>query len=258
MELPFSVEPADFAVVGILVLLEGLLSADNALVLALLVRHLSQRERAKALLYGLLGAFLFRGIGIFFAARLIDLWWVCAGGAVYLIYLAAAHFVSRVPRGSHEQGSSGPQGPKPAAGFWKTVFLVEITDIIFAIDSILVAVAFVTDDSKIWIVYAGGIMGLLLLRLAASYFTRIIERFPHLDAVAYALVGWAGVKLASTAVDIYLKSGGMEALHLLPKWGFWAGFALIAAIGVPYAVRRRATNLPGAVAEKEGTLPSTD
>lgn len=251
MELPFSVEPADFAIVGILILLEGLLSADNALVMALLVRHLPPVERGKALLYGLIGAFVFRGLGIFFAGRLIHLWWVCAIGALYLLYLAGAHFVSSA---AHRTDDPSKEKKAPQ-GFWQTVLLVEVTDIIFAIDSILVAVAMVSEDEKIWIVYLGGILGLLLLRLAAASFTRLIERFPHLDAVAYALVGWAGVKLGSAAVDIYCKSHHLAEPHLLPKWGFWVGFVAILAVGIPYAVRGRATAEP--TAAQAGTEEAT-
>lgn len=250
MELPFTIEPTDFFVVGILVLLEGLLSADNALVLALLVRHLPHAERGKALLYGLLGAFVFRGVGIFYAAKLIHLWWVCAGGALYLIYLAVAHFVSHAVHASSKNGEK--ELDKPKSGFWATIFLVEVTDIVFAIDSILVAVAFVNEDDKIWIVYVGGILGLILLRMAASGFTRLIERYPRLDAVAYALVGWAGVKLASAAVDIFQKGRELHEPHLLPKWAFWVGFALIISIGVPYAMRHKAP-LPGPEKKEDET-----
>lgn len=246
-------EPADFIVVGILIILEGLLSADNALVLALLVRHLPHAERGKALLYGLVGAFVFRSLGIFFAAKLIHLWWVCAGGALYLIYLAVAHFIAHARHGSDAEREEHER-IKPKAGFWKTIFLVEVTDIVFAIDSILVAVALVSEEEKLWIVYVGGILGLILLRMAASGFTRLIERFPRLDAVAYALVGWAGIKLASAAVDIYQKARELHEPHLLPKWAFWVGFILIVSIGVPYALRHRAP-APVPPAPEEGETP---
>jgi YkoY family integral membrane protein len=192
-------------------------------------------------LYGLVGAFVFRAIGIFFAALLINLWWVCAAGAAYLIFLAAKHFLEHHAARGQGGGDELPQTQN--AGFWKTVFLVEVTDIVFAVDSILVAVAFVTEPSKIWIVYFGGIVGILMLRLAATSFTRIIEKYPRLDSVAYALVGWAGVKLASAAVDIFCRSQALKEPHLLPKWGFWVGFVLIMAIGVPFALRHRATTV---------------
>ncbi|GAB4468609.1 MAG: membrane protein [Armatimonadaceae bacterium] len=240
MEFGLTFHPSDFAVVGILVLLEGLLSADNALVLALLVRPLPHAERQKALLYGLIGAFVFRAIGIFFAGLLINLWWVCAAGAVYLMGLALRHFIRPDSHGEeHSDSTEHVPAATTNASFWKTVMLVEMTDIVFAVDSILVAVALVSEPSKIWIVYLGGIIGIIMLRLAATGFTRIIERYPKLDSVAYALVGWAGVKLASASVDIYYRTQQMHEPHLLPKWAFWAGFVLILAIGIPLATRRR-------------------
>ena len=79
------IHPSDLLVVGTLIILEGLLSADNALVLALLVRHLPEKQQHKALLYGLVGAFVLRGIFIVLAGFIIRLWWLCALGAAYLI-----------------------------------------------------------------------------------------------------------------------------------------------------------------------------
>ena len=77
----------DLGSVGSLILLEGLLSADNALVLALMVRHLKEDEQKRALLYGLGGAFVFRFIAIMFASVVLQQWWLQAIGAAYLIYL---------------------------------------------------------------------------------------------------------------------------------------------------------------------------
>lgn len=228
---------ADLGTVGVLVILEGLLSADNALVLALLVRHLPRKQQKRALLYGLCGAFVLRGLGIYFARRLMALWWVCALGAAYLMFLSARHFWSR------NEGNEKDKAKKTDSsrlGFWPTVALVEATDVVFAIDSILVAVALVRDPTKIWVVYAGGFIGIILLRLAATFFIRLMEKFPALDHLAYALVGWAGVKLASTALDIFREGMGRDKVQLLPSWAFWVGFAVIVGVGTWYAARHRA------------------
>lgn len=238
MEKPARLPPihvSDLAVIGTLIVLEGLLSADNALVLALLVRHLPEKEQKKALLYGLIGAFTLRGIGIALAKFIMGLWPLCALGAVYLVGLAIRHFLHRDPHESAENVN------KKGMSFWQTVALVELTDIIFAVDSILVAVALVNDPSRIWIVYAGGFIGIILLRLAASFFIGLIKKYPSLDHMAYALVGWAGVKLASTAVDIYYESKGMHEPGLLPKPVFWVVFAIILFGGIFYAVRHKRT-----------------
>jgi YkoY family integral membrane protein len=232
----------DLAVVGTLVLLEGLLSADNALVLALLVQHLPEKQQHRALLYGLVGAFVLRGIGILLAAYIIGLWWLCGIGALYLIFLAAKHFVARGGHGQDEHGGV----PKKGMSFWHTVAVVEFTDVVFAVDSILVAVALVNDPKKMWIVYTGGFLGIILLRMAAGIFIKLIRKYPALDDMAYALVGWAGVKLANTALHLFGNEYDRPVPDLMPKPLFWAVFTLIVLVGV-WSARRSA----GAPTEEE-------
>jgi predicted tellurium resistance membrane protein TerC len=76
-------DPVAWGLIGTLVILEGLLSADNALVLAVMVKHLPPEQRKKALFYGLLGAYVFRFIAIGVGVFLIKLWWVKIIGAAY-------------------------------------------------------------------------------------------------------------------------------------------------------------------------------
>src|SRR2546425_6907540 len=136
----FDINPADLVTIALLVALEGLLSADNAMVLAVLVLGLPKRQQRKALRYGILGAFIFRGIATLLAVYLIRLGWVKLVGAGYLLYLVYNHFGGR---GSVEERRAPPKA-QPWLGltaFWATVVKVELTDIVFAIDSILVAVA---------------------------------------------------------------------------------------------------------------------
>src|ERR671914_1812568 len=86
------VQPSDLLTVALLVVLEGLLSADNALVLAILVLGLPRHQQRKALRYGILGAFGFRFLATVFAAYMIGLAWVKLLGALYLLYLPIKHF----------------------------------------------------------------------------------------------------------------------------------------------------------------------
>jgi YkoY family integral membrane protein len=211
----------DLWVVATLVLLEGLLSADNALVLALLVRHLPDKQQQKALSLGMTLAFVLRGVGIALAGYLIRFWWLCGLGALYLLGLALKHFLQR------RRASPPEQVVGAGMSYARTVVMVGFTDVVFAIDSILIAVALINSPKKLWIVYVGGTLGLILLRLASSIFIRLLHRYPALDHTAYALVGWAGVKL-------FLAAGHMSPTHFLPelpKWVFWSGFALILVVG---------------------------
>lgn len=226
--------PGDLGVVLLLVLLEALLSADNALVLAIMVRGLPPTHQRKALTYGLIGAFCFRFIAILFASLIIKLWWLQAIGAIYLLALPVKHFLS-VGQDKEVKAVLG--------GFWKTVVAVELTDIAFAVDSVLAGVAMVHSNSKIWVVYTGGIIGVILLRFAAQAFIGILRRFPMLDHVAYLLVGWAGVKLA------FIAGHGFEAVNPgvlsfeipeMPQIVFWTVMLVIAGFGAFISVRNPA------------------
>lgn len=169
----------------LLAFMEGLLSVDNALALAAMVSHLPEKQRKRALTYGIWGAFLFRIIAVFTASYIIKSMWIKVLGGSYLLYLGASHFVK------DEEDATGLKELNPS-GFWKTVVMVELTDIVFSIDSILAAVG-ISDD--ITIVIGGGVIGIILMRFAASLFIKLIERYPWLNHVAYILICTIGVKL---------------------------------------------------------------
>lgn len=223
----------DIPKIFFLVLLEGLLSADNALVMAIMVQHLPKPLQQKALLYGLGGAFVFRAIAILLASYILALWWLQLLGAGYLIYVTLKHFLkSGKAKNVHAVGQ----------GFWGTVVAVELADIAFAIDSVLAAVAFVHDEHKLWVVYTGAIIGVIMLRFAAGVFVKLLERFPALDHVAYLLVGWVGVKLLFAAGESFsrnYKSSLSFEIHHMPQPIFWGVMIAILVVGVGYAIKHR-------------------
>jgi YkoY family integral membrane protein len=136
----FDVQGSDLVTIALLVALEGLLSADNAMVLAVLVLSLPRHQQQQALRYGILGAFAFRITATVFAAYMIEVVWVQLLGALYLMYLPIQHFFGHGDADSRR--SVKPARPMLGlSAFWATVVKVELTDIVFAIDSILVAVA---------------------------------------------------------------------------------------------------------------------
>jgi YkoY family integral membrane protein len=203
------VTPSDLLTIALLVALEGLLSADNAMVLAVLVLGLPKAQQKKALRYGILGAFAFRTIAVLLAVFLIKLGVVKLGGAAYLLYLSAHHFFGA---GDTTQRRAVPAA-KPAFGisaFWATVVKVELTDIIFAIDSILVAVAM---SPKIWVILTGGLLGIVAMRLVIGKLLSIVQRYPPLVDGAFVIIAWVGFKLLLE----YLHGAGYIALEI-PKW----------------------------------------
>jgi YkoY family integral membrane protein len=184
-------ELQDLATIGVLVLLEGLLSADNALVMAIMVLGLPRADHQKALRYGLVGGFAFRVLATLLAAYLISVAWVKLVGGLYLVYLTAVHFKSR------QQGSHGnaPPKAKPMLGlsaFWSTVVRVEVVNLAFSIDSILVAVAM---SRKTWVVVLGGILGIVAMRIVAGQLIELIRKYPAIVDGAFVIIGWVGLKL---------------------------------------------------------------
>ena len=183
--------PSDFVTIGLLIALEGLLSADNAMVLAILVLGLPKAQQRKALQYGMVGAFAFRAIATVLAAYMIQLGWVKLVGAGYLLYLVYRHFGGGT---SAEDRRAAPKA-QPWMGlsaFWATVVKVELTDIVFAVDSILVAVAM---SPKRWVILTGGILGIVMMRLVIGRLLALVERYPMLVDGAFVIIAWVGAKL---------------------------------------------------------------
>jgi YkoY family integral membrane protein len=197
----------DFVTIALLVALEGLLSADNAMVLAVLVLGLPAEQRKKALRYGILGAFFFRTVATLLAVYMIRLGWVKLVGAGYLLYLVYEHFSG----GDSEARRIAP--PARAAfglsALWATVVKVELTDIVFAIDSILVGVAM---SPKTWVVVTGGLLGIVMMRLVIGRLLALVERYPALVDGAFIIISWVAIKLLLE----YLHTAGYIALEI-PK-----------------------------------------
>jgi len=241
------VHVTDFLTIGLLVLLEGLLSADNALVLAILVLGLPRSEQRKALRYGILGAFVFRILATLLAVHLLQVAWVKLIGAGYLLYLVWSHFFT----GGDAEARRAVRPAKPWMGlsaFWATVVKVELTDIVFAVDSILVAVAM---SPKTWVIISGGILGIITMRLVIGKLLSLVRRYPALVDGAFVIIGWVGLKLLIE----YLHAGGW--IHF--QVNKWISFGLIVVIfTVAYVYARRQGPAPDAEDDDEASVLFND
>ncbi|WP_430089149.1 TerC family protein [Paenibacillus cisolokensis] len=227
----------------VLIGLEGILAADNALVMSIMVKHLPEDKRRKALFYGLAGAFVFRFGSLFIISYLADVWYVQALGAAYLLYISINHIVKQyfVKKKVHMEKAA-----KKEENFWITVLKVELADIAFAVDAILAAVALALtlpatglpkiggmDGGQFLVILTGGIIGLVIMRFAASYFVKLLARRPGLETAAFLIVGWVGIKLAiytlahpeiGVIAEGFPKSTGWKVI-------FWGVLILIAVLG---------------------------
>ncbi len=193
----------------VLVVLEGLLAADNAVVMAVMVKHLPREQQKKALFYGLLGAFIFRFVALFLITILVHYWQIQAIGAVYLLFISIKHIYDSKFKKGEEHEEHDDAEPKKGKGFWATVAKVEFADIAFAVDSMLAAVAIAVtlpevgnfhiggiNAGQFAVMFFGGIVGMILMRFAAQWFVKVLNDYPDLETAAFLIVGWVGVKLA--------------------------------------------------------------
>ncbi|MFE4813868.1 TerC family protein [Peribacillus simplex] len=210
-------DPVSWGLIGTLVLMEGLLSADNALVLAVMVRHLPEKQRKKALFYGLLGAYAFRFIAIGIGVFLIKLWWVKVIGAAYLGWLSFKYF--RNKRKKQDGIDEDIQGMSKNSilirmfgTLWGTVAAVELMDIAFSVDSVLAAFGV---SEKVWVLLTGGMIGVLMMRGVAGLFLKLIDKVPELETAAYVLIGFIAIKMLMAVAGIEIPSAIFFAFILL-------------------------------------------
>ncbi|MFC5653147.1 TerC family protein [Paenibacillus solisilvae] len=187
-------DPVSWGIIGSLVLLEGLLSADNALVLAVMVRHLPKDQQKKALFYGLLGAYVFRFIAIGLGTFLVKFTLIKVLGALYLFYIAY--------KGLFKGGEEG-EAENKGASFWKTVLMVELMDIAFSIDSVVAAFGL---SDEVWVLFLGGILGVLMMRGVAQVFLKLIEKVPELEKTAFLLIALIAAKMLGGAFGFHLSN----------------------------------------------------
>ena len=188
-------------IVGNLILIESLLSVDNAAVLATMVMDLPEKQRNKALKYGIIGAYVFRGLCLVFAAILVDIWWLKPIGGLYLLYLSYDYFKSKATPEKDDDTLNKSENwlYRVTLGllgqFWATVALVEVMDLAFSIDNVFAAVAFTDKLILIWI---GVFIGILAMRFVAQAFVRLMEQFPFLETIAFIVIGVLGLKLTAS------------------------------------------------------------
>ena len=233
----------------VLVGLEGVLAADNAVVMAVMVKHLPKDQKKKALFYGLAAAFVFRFAALFMITLLVNIWQIQALGAAYLLFISMKHILDGnntaedIRRGGSEKGS----------GFWVTVLKIELADIAFAVDSMLAAVALAVtlppigdfqiggiNGGPFLVMLAGGLIGVVLMRFAAHKFVQLLEKYPHLETTAFIVVGWVGVKLLVMTLS-------HKKIHVLPhefphslEWSiaFWGVLVAIIVTGAAIGLKK--------------------
>lgn len=238
-------------VLVVLIVLEGLLATDNAVVMAVMVKHLPKPQQKKALFYGLVGAFVFRFTALFMITFLVNIWQIQALGAAYLLIISGKNIYDKL---THKPAGDPAKKPRKQSGFWMTVLKVELADIAFALDSMLAAVALAVtlpelgdfhiggiNGGQFAVMLLGGMIGLIMIRFAARQFVVLLEKYPTLETAAFLIVGWVGVKLVVLTL-------AHPSLQLIPetfphstawKVTFWTVLLVLAAGGYLLAVAKQ-------------------
>ena len=202
-----------------LIVIEGLLSVDNALAIAAMASHLDEKRRKTAMNIGYLGAYGFRVVALLVAGWIIDNVWVKLAGALYLVWLMCAHFAEQ-EKDAAEEGDAINVHHRTFAG---TITMIALMDLSLSVDNVVAAIALSPD--RLWPVYVGVTIGIISLRLIAGYAVKMIERYPVLEHTAFLLVGYVGLLLLS---ELYLH------IHF-DKFVKFAGIVVITVLSVAWS-----------------------
>lgn len=201
-----------------LAIIEGLLSFDNALALAALVKKKlkNPEQQKKALLWGIWGAYIMRTATILLGVFLMKYEWVKASAGIYLVYLAVHElfFVKKLHKKDVEEKKNIPAGSIAKAStrvFILAILQVELMDFMFSIDGVAVALAI---SNVPWVLVSGAVLGILMMRVAARYFIVLIDKFPILEKTAFVLVG---VSLTFPQLHGKVRSSLYNQIHLESK-----------------------------------------
>ncbi|MGN1279668.1 MAG: TerC family protein [Limosilactobacillus sp.] len=197
----------DWLIIFSLVMIECLLSVDNAVVLAAQTRVLpTLKEQEESLFYGIWGSYLFRFLIIGVGTYLINFWEIKVIGAAYLMYLVYRFFHNKFfgkrPMHKVRNRATSLTGRKR---FWSVVAQIEFMDIIFSVDSVLASLAISPNPV---IVLIGGLIGIACMRGVAEIIMRLMRKIPELEPMAYVLIFIIAIKLFLTipAIDVEIPA----------------------------------------------------
>lgn len=208
----FSIEAS--IVLLILVFLEAVLSADNAIALAAIAQGLEDQElEQKALNFGLVVAYVLRVTLLLTATWVQNFWQFELLGAAYLLWLVFQHFTG-------EEGSEHHHHGPRFTSLWQVIPIIAFTDLAFSLDSVTTAIAV---SQETWLVLTGTTIGVITLRFMAGLFIRWLDEFENLEDAGYITVALVGLRLLLKVVNDNLvppEWAMITAIALILAWGF--------------------------------------
>lgn len=199
----------------VLVALEAVLSADNAIALAALTQGLDDSgQQRRALNIGLVLAYVLRMTLILTATWVIKFWQFELAGALYLLWLVFQYFTSSSDDGEHTH-----HGPR-FTSLWQAIPMIAVTDLAFSLDSVTTAIA-VSEET--WLILLGATIGIITLRFMAELFIRWLDEFVHLEDAGYITVALVGLRLLIRVIQPSLVPPEWLMIMMIAfifLWGF--------------------------------------
>lgn len=220
----------DLIIILNLLILESLLSVDNAVVMATLVSHLPENQQKKAIRWGMAGAIIFRGLCLLLASWLIGIKYLKLIGGAYLLYLCIGHFTKAKDTIYEAENSK-------VRGLWATIALVEITDLLFSVDNVFAAVAM---SSKMWVIITGVSIGIITIRFITGGIVNLLNRYPALNNSAFIVIGILGFKLILEDLgSIFITFAPMKDLFTAHWFDLSFGLLTVLIFLTPMIFRRK-------------------
>ncbi|MEO1400397.1 MAG: DUF475 domain-containing protein [Cyanobacteria bacterium J06635_1] len=226
-----------FLILPVLIALEAILSADNAIALAAIAQGLDSDEQQKrALDFGLVAAFGLRVALILTATWVLRYWQFEVAGAAYLLWLVYQHFSAAEDEQHHHHG------PR-FASLWQAIPIIAFTDLAFSLDSVTTAIAL---SDQVLIILLGGLIGVITLRFMAGLFIRWLNEYEYLEDAGFVTVAFVGIRLLLRVINPELVPPDWLMVSLIAAlfiWGFSKRTEMAQSSEAP-AVQSEAGSIP--------------
>lgn len=200
-----------FVALGSILLLDLLLSGDNAIIIALACKNLPHEHRTKAILLGCAGAIVLRVMLTMAATRLLEVPYLQFIGGVALVFIAI-----KLLKPEEEDLSN----IKSSAKLWTAIKTILVADFIMSLDNVLslAAVAQTVPDGKYLLILIGLLVSIPLVVCGAQILLKLIQHFPIIIYVGAAILGYAAAKMMvfDHAIGIYLAPFALAIEVILP------------------------------------------
>jgi YjbE family integral membrane protein len=194
-----------FIVLLQIILINLVLSGDNAVVIALACRKLPTEHKRKAVLFGTVGAIILRIILTLIAAYLLKIPFIELLGGLFLVWIAIKLLRNEEDEANIKQGTS----------LWQAIQTIIIADFVMGLDNVLGVAG--AAGGNFYLLIAGLIISIPIIVWGSTLIMALMERFSWLVMLGAAVLGWtAGEMITGDAFIRNIISGNDVIEVLIP------------------------------------------